>query len=199
MVTNANPTEWIREHKLCSVQDCGNKSRRNGLCPMHSSRMRRNGSTSVEVLSLADRFWSKVTKSDDCWNWIGTITKDGYGHIEIDGKVRRAHRVSWEFSYGPIERGLMVLHKCDNRACVRPDHLFLGTNDDNMRDMRLKGRSAPVAHDYRGERNPNVRLTTEQAARVKHGNERACDLAREFGVPHATVHSIRRGKNWRHL
>ena len=94
---------------------------------------------------IANRFWPKVQKSDGCWLWTGAIKSNGYGHIGSEGpggylKVRTTHRVSWELHFGPIPAGLLVLHRCDVRNCVRPDHLFLGTHTDNMLDCIAKGR-----------------------------------------------------------
>lgn len=85
------------------------------------------------------RFWSKVSKSEGCWEWTAAL-RSGYGVFYADGRLHRAHRVSWEIANGPIAEGLLVCHRCDNRRCVRPDHLFLGTSTDNNRDMTEKGR-----------------------------------------------------------
>lgn len=98
---------------------------------------------------LADRFWEKVHKTESCWLWTASV-KDGfpYGQIGHPGTrtPRRAHRVSWELHNGPIPAGLFVLHKCDNPRCVRPDHLFLGTQSDNLKDAYSKGRMvSPMA------------------------------------------------------
>ena len=95
---------------------------------------------------VEERFWEKVKKSTDCWNWTAGTNSKGYGRIlnsrkECEGEIS-AHRLSWVLHNGPIPEGLQVLHNCDNPPCVRPDHLFLGTNLDNMRDKKNKGRSA---------------------------------------------------------
>jgi hypothetical protein len=96
------------------------------------------------IVALDCRFWSKVIKSDKCWTWTGAINKHtGYGTIGLgrrSGKTRGAHRVSWELAHGPIPEGLYVCHRCDNKRCVRPDHLFLGTAEDNAQDALRKGR-----------------------------------------------------------
>lgn len=87
------------------------------------------------------RFWAKVDKSTDCWEWMGNIKEDsGYGSIKNGNTMDYAHRVSWTLHFGTIPKGLCVLHKCDNRRCVNPNHLFLGTYKDNVQDMIKKGR-----------------------------------------------------------
>ena len=87
------------------------------------------------------RFWDKVEKTDKCWNWkAGIRGENGYGCFKVNGKNENSHRVSWRITFGEIPEGLLVCHHCDNRLCVRPEHLFLGTYKDNMQDCSLKGR-----------------------------------------------------------
>ena len=86
-------------------------------------------------------FWSLVNKTPGCWEWIGRFGNAGYGQVKRNGKNKGAHRISYELTHGAIPAGLCVLHRCDNRKCVRPDHLFLGTKRDNTRDMIQKGRA----------------------------------------------------------
>lgn len=91
--------------------------------------------------SAAERFWRKVKKSDGCWEWTGTKNSRGYGMFTpTPGKRVLAHRFSWEMENGRIPDGLFGCHRCDNPGCVRPDHLFVGTNSDNIRDAVAKGR-----------------------------------------------------------
>lgn len=129
-----------------------------------------------------------------CWYWIGDIDRDGYGKFRIEGKRKLAHRVSYQMHKGPIPEGLCVCHSCDERLCVNPDHLWLGTNADNTRDMVMKGRGAV------GERSGMSKLTKEQVRDIRAKRENGWSyyrIAREFGVNRSTISSIFRGKTWR--
>jgi hypothetical protein len=153
--------------------------------------------------TLAQKFWSKVQKSDGCWLWTGATTPDGYGKIGADrrsttGSQPRAHRVSWTLHCGPIPEGMEVLHKCDNPPCVRPDHLFIGTQRDNVMDMQAKGR----ARKPRGEAHGRAKLTIAEVVSIR---ERAAlgwkqrDLAKEFRVARSLVGRIVLMQAWAHL
>lgn len=140
-----------------------------------------------------DRFWSKVKVNSiyDCWEWQAAKIR-GYGLFEYKGKSRRAHRVSWEITYGDIPKGMYVLHKCDNPACVNPNHLFLGTQEDNMRDMIQKGRKVKPSKlsdaDVIGIR-----------ARYATGTETLAGLGREFGLTKQAIWRTIKYKNWKDL
>jgi HNH endonuclease len=103
---------------------------------------------SMSIMPIEDRFWPKVSRGEGCWLWVGSVLKSGYGQIEIktgpgkrDRRTERAHRIAWMLSFGQIPEGAEVLHTCDTPLCVRPDHLFLGTQADNIADCISKGRA----------------------------------------------------------
>jgi hypothetical protein len=150
-------------------------------------------------LTPRERFLAKVCPEpkDGCWLWRGQVRADGYGMVRFERKVHLAHRLAWTFFRGEIAPGLVVCHKCDVRACVNPEHLFLGTMMDNVRDMMEKGRSR------QGENHRSAKLTAEQVRKIKtilaEGLLRVSDIAREYGVTHATIACIARGTSWRHV
>lgn len=98
--------------------------------------------------AAAESFWGRVDTSGECWLWTGARLKTGYGVLKRGGRVLKASRVAWALVKGPIPDGLFVCHHCDNPPCVRPDHLFLGTHLDNMRDRDAKGRNVQTARTH---------------------------------------------------
>jgi hypothetical protein len=149
---------------------------------------------------IEQRFWAKVEKTEGCWLWKGATNKQGYGKLG-KGKARdgfvAAHRLSYILAYGAIPDELEVLHQCDNSPCVRPDHLFFGTQTDNLADMTAKGHRRYRAHW--GEDNGRARLTRAQVDKIKQdhaaGKLRSA-LAREYDVNWSTIDRIVRGKRW---
>jgi hypothetical protein len=147
--------------------------------------------------ALAERFWEKVEKSDDCWLWASCIGSRGYGHFWVGGKKRQnlAHRVAWELANGKsVPDGMVVMHSCDNPACVNPAHLFVGSHQDNKIDSVRKGRHA------HGETNGGGGKLTRQQAREIRESRGALSItkaATTYGVSLNTVKRIRRGDLWR--
>lgn len=145
-------------------------------------------------LTVEDRFWSKVEKTETCWLWHGTKGHFGHGRFTIGMlPYHQAHRLAWEWANGPIPDGLFICHHCDVACCVRPSHLFIGSQADNMRDMIEKGRQA------RGERVHRARLTADQVRAIRASTDSERTLARAFGVTSTNIHHIRNRKNWRWL
>ena len=143
------------------------------------------------------RFWAKVAKGDECWEWTGSLSAGtGYGAF-YDGRRYSTHRYSWEIHFGPIPRGLCVLHRCDNRRCVRPDHLWIGTKRENSRDMARKGRTA--IHNTAGERHGESKLTDESVRAIRASSEPGIVLAARYAVTPSLVSAVRRRKAWRHI
>jgi hypothetical protein len=148
-----------------------------------------------------ERFWSKVRPGvdDACWLWSASLNPDGYGQFRQSrlGTVT-AHRFSWQVHYGPIPDGMCVCHKCDVPACVRPDHLFLGTVADNMRDRDRKHRRiAPC-----GEIHARAKLTAEridEARRCVADGETRASVAKRMGVGPTAISRALLGRSWKHL
>lgn len=144
--------------------------------------------------TLSRRFWSKVDKSGDCWEWAGGLSS-GYGMFWLGGRNVGAHRISWMLEHSTrLPDHTFVCHSCDNPKCVRPSHLFLGTPLDNMNDKLAKGRH--VAGRLFGDENPRARLTAEQAVEIRNAEGSLRAIAKRFGVTHPTVLNIKRGVTW---
>jgi len=151
---------------------------------------------------IVSRFWPKVSKSDGCWEWTGSTTS-GYRSIQSVSARRPlyAHRVSFAIHFPNVDlTKKLVLHRCDNRLCVRPDHLFVGSSADNARDAWAKGRSVPPPNPPKGEAHHSAKLTkaTVESIRARlHSGERVIDLAVEFNVSRSSIYKIKRGKTWK--
>lgn len=150
-----------------------------------------------------EKFWKYVDKKseDECWGWHAVKDGNGYGMLKINGKMHRAHRISWVIHNGDIPEGLCVCHKCDNPGCTNPLHLFLGTHQENMKDMRLKGRANPGQHT--GETNGLHKLTECQVKEIREKyipyKYTLLQLAEEYSVSGAAIHKIIKFKNWKYL
>ena len=166
------------------------------------------------VLMIKDlrRFEAKFTKGriDDCWVWAASCFSCGYGQFNYRDSTL-AHRFSYQAYVGPIPNGMLVLHKCDNKPCVNPAHLFLGDNKANTQDMISKGRQGPASPGpgekaCKGEAHGLSKLTEHQAREIirryrrrSYHQSNARQLAREFGVSPNQITRIAKGVKWKHL
>lgn len=149
-------------------------------------------------LSLKDRFLSHVSISenlDDCWEWVGSKLPNGYGHLKIENKTFYVHRVSYMLFVGHIPEGMLVCHSCDNRACVNPNHLFLGTNQDNMDDMKNKGRQNKVKGEDQGSHKFTEQDIYKIRVMLKHGYKLR-EIAEIFAVNKSSISAIKTGRRW---
>lgn len=159
-------------------------------------------------LSREQRFLRRVLKTESCWLWIGQIDNRGYGALGEKGKNLKAHRVSWEIYRGEIPRGLVICHDCpsgDNPRCVNPDHLFIGTQADNTKDMDRKGRRGTTKGykynvDWSGEKNGNAKINQEIADQIRERYRTRritqSELAREFNISPASVSMVVNNRRW---
>lgn len=155
----------------------------------------------------SQRFWIKVQKSNnECWLWKGAKTSSGYGNFMFKmNEFKPAHRVAYELTYGPISDELFVCHHCDVRLCCRPDHLFLGTNGDNMQDAYNKGRmqnSINIARKhFTGTKNPKAKLIEQQVREIRQlkGIQNAKKVAEVYHVTAKTIYSIWSNGTWKNI
>ena len=163
-------------------------------------RVEANKKTSLSKKTLS-WFMTGVCKTESCWNWNKAKNSDGYGSIgrSVNGVPESisAHRESWVLHNGEIPDGMHVLHKCDNPSCVNPDHLWLGTHQDNMADRNSKGRTSRML----GDKNPATKLNEVRVKIIRsaHPMVSGRELARRFNVTPALIYAIKSRKIWKHV
>jgi len=149
---------------------------------------------------LRRRFWRNVQKGADCWEWTAGLFGNGYGQFRAGARKVRAHRAVYEMECGPIPVGVFVCHHCDNRKCVRPEHLFLGTAADNAHDRDNKGRARAIGTPQPGESNPAAKMKQADVSEIRAlhdaGFSQRC-IARRFRISQAQVANIIHGRCWR--
>lgn len=154
-------------------------------------------------IPIEDRYWANVNKVEgDCWIWTGAKRNyKGYGTIALPGRGNGSittHRFAWKLAFGDIPEGLHVLHKCDNPSCVNPEHLFLGTNNDNVQDKCKKGRLNHV----KGEKSGVSKLTEKDILLIKQLRKDGLlhrEIAEKLNITKGNVGFILRGETWKHV
>ncbi len=160
-----------------------------------------DGGCVMNIEKQIARFWGKVDirGPNDCWNWKRALMTNGYGLVRFEGNLRGVHRVAYELTFGKIPDGFNCCHTCDNRLCCNPNHLFIGTQKDNIQDCVRKER----LNTAKGEKKRNHKLTKEDVLMIRskyalgycsHG-----DLAKEFNIARSGVTNIINGKRWKHV
>jgi hypothetical protein len=144
------------------------------------------------------RFWSYVEKTDNCWFWKGFKYQDGYGGFKYEGKHIKAHRYSYLLHFGNLPSNLLVRHSCDNKLCVNPNHLSLGSHIDNMKDMTDRNRQS------KGSEQHLSKLTEEQVLEIKNYLKNFyrgiyTHLGKKYNVTPNTIFYIAKGKTWKHV
>lgn len=199
-VRSARP---IKAARLCDVDGCDGRHKSLGYCSKHYDRLRKHGSTDTTAYILGDdnaRFDSYVEliPETSCHWWAGNSSSNGYGSIRIEGKHALAHRYAYARAHGPIPKGegyhgTVVMHTCDNKLCVNPEHLVLGSQSSNLDDMVKKGRGA------KGVKSGKAKLTESDIARIRFGGESTSHLASALGVGCNAILCVRTRKTWRHI
>jgi len=167
---------------------------RSGRGKYCSAACRKSGVAESRILPLEPRFWANVHKTDGCWLWTAS-TRNGYGAICVNRKQKDAHRVSWEMHKGAIPPSMFVCHKCDEPRCVNPDHLFLGTIQDNHADMVSKGRG------IKGVKCHLAKLTDAKAKKIlcMAKSMPQVSIAKLMEVSQTTVSNVIGRRSWKHV
>lgn len=187
----------------CSIDHCDGKAVAKGFCTKHYRANKLYGDPlkivqkQVHGVSLRERFETYVKKADGCWKWLGYCDQNGYGRLNVKGRPQLASRISFLLYRGDIPDGKYVCHKCDTPSCTNPDHLFLGTQADNVADMHKKGRDRK--RGVPGSEHHASKLNDDAVRYIRISGESDSQLSVRFGVSRATVHAVKKGKTWTHV
>ena len=189
----------------CSFEGC-TRTARGEYCRAHyQQKMKGKVLKPIQVqyhgLTEEARFLKRVIvgNQSECWPWTGSVMKIGW-HGQwrnADGKIEPTHRAAWRLFKSQIPQGSHVLHRCDNPICVNPNHLFLGSQADNARDMWTKGRAKPGVS--LGERHGMSKVTESMVREIRTSSESGVSLSRRLGITPTTVCDIRKRRTWDHI
>ena len=146
--------------------------------------------------SVKEKIENKITKKGSCWVWNGEKFRSGYGRIRIHWKKYTLHRVVFELYIGPIPKGLCVLHKCDNKPCINPEHLFLGTKADNAHDRDRKGRTILHLENLIPK---TSKITRAQVIKIKNDNRKQKEIGADYGLSQQQISRIKNDQTRRHI
>ena len=198
----------MSETRIC--ESCGREYQRK--CGVSAAQWKRSrvcshgcatvlGQKNRKWPSAEERFWKKVDKSaghgpgGDCWLWTGSRYSTGYGAFRYEGKIHKAHRISFLFANGMLPDGHGVRHGCDNLSCVNPDHLRIAGCIDNM---GATGRPEGTRTPHRS-RHYGAKLTEAQVRAIRHDKRSYAVIAKEYGVTKSAIQHVKSGLSWRHI
>lgn len=176
----------------CSIDGCTNKHVAKSFCGRHYEQYRRTGSPVIKRPNPrgtpAERFWRYVEKKgvDECWLWTGYVDKDGYGWLRVGHQLLRSHRFSYAMVHDDLKDDVMVLHTCHNQACVNPQHLYLGTHEQNMSDRMIAG------HYAFGEKHCRSKISDAQVEEIRTSTLPYKELSRLYGISISQIGNIKR-------
>lgn len=175
--------------KKCSVEGCTNKYDSSGFCKLHGTRFRRHGDPTInkeQNIRTKDDLLKFAKYNGECIEWQKGVT-NGYGRTVICGKIEYVHRAMYIFTHGKIPEGLQVNHKCNNRLCINPEHLYAGTHLDNMQDKCI------------AETGNTNKLTADDVKFIRNSDKDSRVLEKEFNLSKGYVTKIKEGKVWKHI
>ena len=143
--------------------------------------------------TVLERFSKGIRVTPGCWLWLKSKDTKGYGLLRVNGKQEKTHRVSYRLFVGPIPDGLHICHRCDTPACVNPDHLFTGTNKENMEDRERKGRGVRQF----GEAHHNAKITMDIARAIRTDSRKQREIGAAYGISQHTVWQVKQNIIWR--
>lgn len=183
----------------CVIDGCNKDINARGYCHRHYRRWslygdpeapcRRSGprTSQLSARELLERNATWTISESNCWEWQKPLSNDGYGQITYRNRATGVHRVAYEAWVGPIPKGMFVCHSCDNRRCLNPEHLWLGSNAENMADMVAKGRGPKT----------RAKLNPEKVAQIRASSETNKALAEYYGVDPSIISRVRSGSRWK--
>ena len=184
----------------CSVEGCKLESSARGWCKKHYSCWYRTGSLVLKgkiIKSLEEKLMENYMPIPEsgCWIWTACVDERGYGYVRSNGRMMRTHRASWLIHNGQIPKGLCVLHKCEVPSCINPNHLFLGTQQDNIKDMDNKGRRKSL----KGESNHKAKLTESDIREIRKSTDNNKNDSKKYGVLPWAISKVKNRDSWKHI